>query len=456
MSEMEKWKLRVDEISARTTEIRALPLDQMTQEIESEVDELMDEQAALHRAIDMEEKLLAMQEKTQERVAYKTPVPSSETERDSEKEERELVSVKDKRLFRNLGEQLQAIMKIQTDPMYARSEEGIRYMRKLVKVNEETRAATGIGANLDSDAGFAIQTDFAGMILDTAVTEDPILSRCDNYTAGAESDSVRWIDVDETTVATTVFGGVRAYWAAEAATVTATKPKIREQKLELEKLMGLAYVSGESMKHTTFISQLLSRAFSTSIRRELAGAVIAGTGVGKPLGITAGTGTISQAIETGQTSADPILYKNIVKMWHRLRPELRTNAVWLVHPDIEQELEFLDFPVGTGGIPVFLTAGSLAQDNGVSMLKGRPVLATDLCSTKNSVGDIILADLSQYMLLTKGGTEMATSIHVRFLYDEEVFRFIHYGNGMPKRPSALTLKNSSTTRADFVTLAARS
>lgn len=455
MTENEKRKERLKEIEARGIEIRALPKEEMTDEHAKEADELVLEHEQLSRAIALEEKMIALEEKAQERNAYRTPVENPEDNSSESEERRELIQIKPKPIFRNLGEQLLAIAQV-SDPRYSRSEQGRKSLENLIKVDEETRTATGVGINQDSNVGFAIQTDFAGTILDTAVKEDPILSRCDTYNAGPESDSVKWNSIDETSIATTVFGGVAAYWTGEGNTVDPSKPKLQQHKLELEKLMGLAYVSAEALKHTTFISGLMSRAFTTAIRRELASAIVSGTGAGKPLGIINGGGTVSQAIETGQTNTDPILYANIVKMWHRLRTEGRSNSVWLMQPDMEENLEFLDFPVGTGGVPVFLTAGSLAQDAGVSTLKGRPVLATDLCSAENSVGDIMLCDLSQYMLLTKGGTEMATSMHVRFVYDESVFKFTHYANGMPKRPNTLTLKNSSKPRGDFVTLAARS
>jgi hypothetical protein len=78
------------------------------------------------------------------------------------------------------------------------------------------------------------------------------------------------------------------------------------------------------------------------------------------------------------------------------------------------------------------------------------------CSAINSVGDIMLIVPDDYMLITKGGVDTADSIYVRFIYDEVTFRFIQYANGIAKTSSALTIKNSSTTRSKYVALAARS
>ena len=57
-------------------------------------------------------------------------------------------------------------------------------------------------------------------------------------------------------------------------------------------------------------------------------------------------------------------------------------------------------------------------------IKGRPVIPIEYCSAVGTVGDIILADMSQYVTISKGSLESAMSIHLRFDYAEEAFRFI--------------------------------
>ena len=141
-------------------------------------------------------------------------------------------------------------------------------------------------------------------------------------------------------------------------------------------------------------------------------------------------------------------------MWTRMHPKHRTKAEWYVHPDVEEQLLNMDFPVGTGGVPVFLPPGG-ASASPYSKLLGKDVISTDHCEALGDKGDIWFADLSEYMLIKKGGVESAVSIHVRFLYGEQTFRFIFRANGAPKINSALTIKNSSNTRSPFVTLKAR-
>ncbi len=61
------------------------------------------------------------------------------------------------------------------------------------------------------------------------------------------------------------------------------------------------------------------------------------------------------------------------------------------------------------------------------------------------------------VLEEKGGIEAAMSIHVKFVYDESVFRFVLRVDGQPERASALTpyKGGAGATLSHFVTLEAR-
>lgn len=341
------------------------------------------------------------------------------------------------KLFKNIVEQLKAVKDAATSGIVD---------QRLLQINN---AATGMGEGVGADGGFAVQEDFAGMMMETAAKSGNILPLLDTYDITSNSNKVEWVDIDETSVATTVYGGVQVYWAAEAGTVTATKPRLIEREMKLEKLMGVAYSTYELDADSSFISDLYTRAFTTAIQRELENTIINGVGAGKPLGFLKGNALVSVAKETGQ-AANTIVYENIVKMYNRALD--KNKAIWLVHPDVQQEFDFLSFPVGVGGVPVYLPASSMGT---LATLKGRPIIENDACSALGTVGDINFVDLSQYMLIKKGGVLADTSMHVQFLAAENCFRFIFRANGMPKKNSALTIKNSSNTRSSFVTLATR-
>ena len=89
------------------------------------------------------------------------------------------------------------------------------------------------------------------------------------------------------------------------------------------------------------------------------------------------------------------------------------------------------------------------------LFRSRPVVPVEQCNVAGSVGDIVLGDLSQYILIYKGGMQAASSIHVRFLYDENVFRFIYRVDGQPVWNNPITPYKGAGSLSPFVTLAAR-
>jgi HK97 family phage major capsid protein len=346
------------------------------------------------------------------------------------------------RVFKNFAEQLKAVKNASNGVIDDR----------LVKLNKEFQNASGMNEGIGTEGGFAVQTDFAGLMMDSAAKAGNILPLVDRYEVSAGSNSVKWVEVDESDVSTTVFGGVRVYWASEAAAVTASKAALVEKELKLEKLMGLAYATYELDADSNFISQLYSRSFALGIQRTLEGAIVSGDGKGKPSGIINSGSKVTVAKEAGQAAAT-ILWDNLSKMYNRaINKDQISSYIWLANPDTAEQFDFMQFPVGTGGVPVYLTAAAAGS---VATLKGRPIVETDHCSALGTEGDLIFTNLADYMLITKGGVQADTSIHVQFLAAENAFRFIFRANGMPKRNKTLTIKNSSNARSSIITLATR-
>ena len=346
-------------------------------------------------------------------------------------------STRKSRPFNSLGEQLQAVVNAAKTHTVD---------KRLLQVNN---AVMGSNEGTNADGGFAIQEDFAGKILETAVATGDILSRVDSYTVGANSNAARWLMVDETDVSASVFGGVQMYWAAEGATVAASRPKFKELKLDLEKMMGFAYATDELLQDAAFMSGFFGTAFMVAANRLLEDGIIAGDGAGKPTGILKSGALITVDAEAGQ-AAETLNAQNILKMWSRALVSGRRDMVWLMHPDLENQLPQLML----GDKLIWMPEGGISGTQYQTIL-GRPVLFNDNCMPIGTAGDVLLADLKQYMLLRKGSAKQDWSMHVEFLTDQMCFRMVLRCNGTPKVTAPVTLKNSERARSPFVTLAAR-
>jgi HK97 family phage major capsid protein len=160
---------------------------------------------------------------------------------------------------------------------------------------------------------------------------------------------------------------------------------------------------------------------------------------------------VSQAKESGQ-AANTIQYENIVKMYARA---WGSDFIWIGNQEIFPQLATMSLAVGTGGAPVWMPANR-AAGMPYQTLMGYPLIFVEQAAALGTVGDLILADMSQYRLVDKGGVQSAMSIHVEFVADEIVFRWLTRVDGQPLWNSALTPYKGSNTRSPFVALATRS
>ena len=159
---------------------------------------------------------------------------------------------------------------------------------------------------------------------------------------------------------------------------------------------------------------------------------------------------ITVAKESG-LAAGTIVWENILNMWQRLPAPSRRRATWSVHEDAIRQLGAMSSAVGTSGVPVYLPANA---NSPTPRLLGAPVLEIEQASALGTVGDIVLADWSNYILID-GGTRPAVSVHARFLNDEVIFRFVLRIDGAPGQASPITPYSGANTRSPFVTLGAR-
>lgn len=311
--------------------------------------------------------------------------------------------------------------------------------------------ASGMNEQVNSEGGFLVETTYVKELMQKAYDKAPVASKAKKIPLGPNSNRMKLPAIDETSrVNGSRLGGVQAYWTGEAQTVTATKPKYRNIDLELEKLMALCYATDELLSDTTALDAWIKMAFMEEMAFKLDDAIINGTGVGMPLGILNAPCLVSQAKETNQANTT-IVHQNITKMWNRLWAKNRANAAWFINQDIESQLTDMTFSVGTGG-ELSPFAREYAEKG---TLKGRPVIPIEQCATLGTVGDIILGDMSQYLMIEKGSVDAQVSMHVRFLYDENVFRFVYRADGEPSWNAPLTPYKGTTTYSPFVTLATR-
>ena len=362
--------------------------------------------------------------------------------------------------FGSLGEQLKAIASAGHGGSTIREPRLKRCVPNAL--NPVTKAPTGAGETVPSDGAFLIAQEFSPTLINRTYNTSIVFNKCMKQPVGANFNGFKIPAIDETSRADgSRFGGIQAYWGAEAAIITSSKPKFRQINVELQKLFALAYVTDELLEDSVALEGYVMQWFPQEFGFKLDDAIINGDGAGKPLGILNSPGRVTVAKETNQV-ASTIVTANILKMYRRMWAPSWKNGVWFINQNTIEQLATMTIPIGTAGALANLfqyptTAAGPFGGEGYGTMLSRPVIPIEQAASVGTEGDVIFADLSQYIVGDKGGLNSASSIHVAFVTDQTAFRFIYRVNGEPVWHQPLTpYKGTSDTLSPYVTLQTRS
>ena len=149
---------------------------------------------------------------------------------------------------------------------------------------EKTAGHMEIGE--DSQGGFLVPEIFRKDLKVIALENSVVRSNGPMIIPPIKSDSIKIPYVNDTSHASTVFGGVSATWTGEAVTKTATKPTFGQMELTPHKLAGVTYTSNELLADSAIaLAPFIRTSFGRAWGYFEDDAFINGTGAGQPLGI---------------------------------------------------------------------------------------------------------------------------------------------------------------------------
>jgi HK97 family phage major capsid protein len=344
--------------------------------------------------------------------------------------------------FKSLGEMLLAVRKFEMSKGQARDPRLFA-------------GPAGMDEAMPAEGGFLVQKDFSAELLKRMYQTGQIVSRTRKIPLSGSSNGIKINAIDEDSRADgSRWGGVVGYWANEAAALTQSKPKFRRVELQLNKLIALCYATDELLEDAAALEAVIQESFGEEMTFKVEDSIINGTGAGQPLGLMNSGALITQAKDSGDSGA-VLTTNDVLNMWNRLWVPSRPRAAWLADVSIEPQLYKLVLGAPSlGQILLYTPPGD--KDNQTGMLMGRPVIFHEHGAVLGTPGDIILADLSQYVMIDKNGVRQDYSMHVNFLTDEGVFRFVYRIDGQAWWKKPLTPKSGGPTLSPFVALATRS
>lgn len=327
---------------------------------------------------------------------------------------------------------------------------GERPDKRLIRV----RSASGINEAVPSEGGFLVEKEMIGGLMQRAFESGVLASKVKKLPIGPGKNGVSMLRlIDDSRATGSRYGGVRAYWLGEGQTKTPSKPAFDLFEMKLKKLAALCYVTDEMLEDAVFLEGLISDIFPAEMGFVIDDAILYGSGLGMPLGIFNSGAVITVSKESAQ-AASTINFQNVLNMVARFWETAGSNPMWFINRNIIPQLSQMSLSVGTGGVPVWMPAnGAVGQR--FSTLFGYPVVPIEHAATLGALGDIMLGDMSQYLMIEKGDIKKDVSIHVRFVNDETAFRFVKRLDGQPLPTSPITPYKGSGTLSPFVILEAR-
>jgi HK97 family phage major capsid protein len=319
-------------------------------------------------------------------------------------------------------------------------------------------AATGHNTIVPDAGGFLVQSDFAMSLRDRAYADSILATRATKITLGIGKNGYSYPepqDYDQS--GGSISAGLLAYWMDEAGQYTKKQVSLKIVNTKLKKLGCLAYFTDEQMEDAPALGQWVENGFRKQIVYQLEKAMLFGNGTTQLHGMLSADNNALLVVpkKTGQTAATYI-FENANKQNSRFNPmsDESGNGLWICGLDVAEMLPMMSLAVGTGGVPVFMPANGVVG-KGFGSMFNKPVVKSGLMKTIGTQNDIALIDPSEFLLIDKGSPTMATSIHVRFEYGEQLLRMEYRVGGRPLWSSKLKLE-SGIEVSPYVSLQVRS
>lgn len=315
-----------------------------------------------------------------------------------------------------------------------------------------TPATTGDGAS----GGYLVPLQFVQDMMDESLKREVVRPRA--RVIPISTGQAMAVGFSSTDGTNSKRAGLQLLWAGESTTLTEQKAKAREICIVAKKATVYCTVSAELAADAPNFDRMLTDAMIAAVAAGLDYSFISGTGVGQALGMANAPCTIVVAKESGQ-SASTVLLQNLAKMLGRLIPSSYRNAVWFINPTVVPLLYQMAYTVknvaGTenvGGAMVHPIA--VGPDGGLRCF-GLPMVVTDAAATLSAQGDVILADMTRYLIGMRQDVTLARDTSRYFDSDEVAFKLTMRLDGMPEDNEATKLRDGTNTVSPFVVLGAR-
>ncbi len=225
------------------------------------------------------------------------------------------------------------------------------------------------------------------------------------------------------------YGGMSFTWGDEGSAKGETEPTFEQISIDCHEVNGYTEIS-ETMirRNAVAANNIVTRLYREGMQDEMDSVIISGSGTGQPQGITNATGVRTVPRDT----SNEVSANDIIDVKHAILPHHRANAAYIVHDDVEADIEKDDVsrenPIISGG---------LLKNYAYEVTARQPGLGSD--------GDVIFGDASAYYLAMEEDIVVKRSEDYKFRNNLVSFAVFAVIGGQLALPRGMAILSSSTS-----------
>lgn len=272
----------------------------------------------------------------------------------------------------------------------------------------------------DARGGYAIPPKFLDQFMAVTAQNEIIRPRATVLPVGANPDQTVQIpaldqsDHGESPTVPKVFGGVSVSWINEGAEKPQTDFKVREIQLTPYEVAASLDVTDRLLANWSSAGAVIESLLSGAMAATHDSAFLNGNGSSKPTGIA--NSACAATISVNRTTANSFTYADCVNMVSRSMLRDGQEPVWILNPGVRSRLLRMVDDEGN------LIWQPNAREGFPSTLLGYQIVWNVRSPILGQSGDVVLADLSKYVIQPGSGPFIGASPHVRWRENITVYK----------------------------------
>jgi len=319
----------------------------------------------------------------------------------------------------------------------------MRYYSPVMHIEDESqkREFRDMSMGEATAGGYMVPAQWVPELKELAIQNAIVRPRADVIPAGSPPDAEVTIPVGNQE--TYINMGVDVVWVGEGKTKTETEPVLKEHSWIPHEVAGYITLTDKLLRNWPAAMAFAKKRLSFAIMQAEDWAFLRGTGVAQPHGILTQNCRILQARNT----ALQINWADVRDMYWQCY-KLGGSPIWVYNPSCLPQLMGISDP-NTSGTMIWQPS---AREGEPSRLLGIPMVENQRSPVLGAQGDLMLLNLSYYVIKDGSGPFIAASPHVYFTSNKTVVKIFWNVDGDSWLQAPIPLEDGTNQMSPFIIL----